>query len=76
MVRSTREQCVLQRRGEDIELHGGRQAVRHRSLRRRKAGRHLAVSHADFKAFSKPQQMAFLIINAYNAFTVELILTK
>ncbi len=34
-----------------------------------------AVSDAAFKAFSKPQQMAFLI-NAYNAFTVELILTK
>ena len=33
------------------------------------------VSEAAFKAFSKPQQMAFLI-NAYNAFTVELILTK
>jgi len=34
-----------------------------------------AVSEAAFKAFGKPQQMAFLI-NAYNAFTVELILTK
>jgi Protein of unknown function, DUF547 len=34
-----------------------------------------AVSDDAFKAFSKPQQMAFLI-NAYNAFTVELILTK
>jgi hypothetical protein len=34
-----------------------------------------AVSEAAFKAFSKPQQMAWLI-NAYNAFTVELILTK
>jgi hypothetical protein len=34
-----------------------------------------SVSEAAFKAFSKPQQMAFLI-NAYNAFTVELILTK
>jgi len=33
------------------------------------------VSDAAFRAFSKPQQMAFLI-NAYNAFTVELILTK
>ena len=33
------------------------------------------VSEAAFKAFGKPQQMAFLI-NAYNAFTVELILTK
>lgn len=34
-----------------------------------------AVSAASFEAFSKPQQMAFLI-NAYNAFTVELILTR
>ena len=34
-----------------------------------------AVSAATFGSFSKPQQMAFLI-NAYNAFTVELILTR
>ena len=34
-----------------------------------------AVSQASFDTFSKPQQMAFLI-NAYNAFTVELILTR
>jgi Protein of unknown function, DUF547 len=34
-----------------------------------------AVSDAQFKGFSKNQQMAFLI-NAYNAFTVQLILTK
>ena len=34
-----------------------------------------AVSAAGFGAFSKPQQMAFLI-NAYNAFTVELVLTR
>ena len=34
-----------------------------------------AVSAAAFAAFSKPQQMAFLI-NAYNAFTVQLILTR
>ena len=34
-----------------------------------------AVTPAAFNAFGKPQQMAFLI-NAYNAFTVELILTK
>jgi hypothetical protein len=34
-----------------------------------------AVSQAQFNAFSKEQQMAFLI-NAYNAFTVEVILTK
>lgn len=34
-----------------------------------------AVPKASFDGFSKPQQMAFLI-NAYNAHTVELILTK
>lgn len=34
-----------------------------------------AISEAAFNGFSKPQQMAFLI-NAYNAFTVELILTR
>ncbi|MDQ2780679.1 MAG: DUF547 domain-containing protein [Pseudomonadota bacterium] len=33
-----------------------------------------AVSPAAFAAFDKPQRMAFLI-NAYNAFTVELVLT-
>jgi hypothetical protein len=34
-----------------------------------------SVPQATFDGWSKPQQMAFLI-NAYNAFTVELILTK
>lgn len=34
-----------------------------------------SVSQADFNGFSKNQQMAFLI-NAYNGFTIELILTK
>lgn len=34
-----------------------------------------SVSSAAFNTFSKPQQMAFLI-NAYNAFTVALILTR
>src|SRR5260221_345956 len=33
------------------------------------------VTRAEFDAWSKPQQQAFLI-NAYNAFTIELILTK
>ena len=33
------------------------------------------VSPASFDVFTKPQQMAFLI-NAYNAYTVELILTR
>ncbi len=34
-----------------------------------------AVGEAEFNAWGKPNRMAFLI-NAYNAFTVELILTK
>jgi Protein of unknown function, DUF547 len=34
-----------------------------------------AVTPAQFATFNKEQQMAFLI-NAYNAFTIELILTK
>lgn len=34
-----------------------------------------AVSRSGFESFSRAQQMAFLI-NAYNAFTVELILTR
>jgi hypothetical protein len=34
-----------------------------------------AVTPVQFAAFGKPQQMAFLI-NAYNAFTIELILTE
>jgi hypothetical protein len=34
-----------------------------------------AVPESDFKGWSKPQRMAFLI-NAYNAFTVEKILTR
>lgn len=34
-----------------------------------------AVKTSTFDAFTKPQQMAFLI-NAYNAYTVELILTR
>ena len=34
-----------------------------------------AVAEADYATWSKPQRLAFLI-NAYNAYTVELILTK
>jgi hypothetical protein len=34
-----------------------------------------AVSEADYGKWSRPQRLAFLI-NAYNAYTVELILTK
>ncbi|MEQ9108657.1 MAG: DUF547 domain-containing protein [Limnobacter sp.] len=38
-------------------------------------GQWSAVSQTEFNAFSKNQQMAFLI-NTYNGFTIELILTK
>ncbi len=34
-----------------------------------------AVTEAEYRSFTKPQKLAFLI-NAYNAFTVELILSK
>ena len=34
-----------------------------------------AVTEAEYRGFTKPQKLAFLI-NAYNAFTVELILSK
>ena len=34
-----------------------------------------AVGDADFKSWNKPQQLAFLL-NAYNAFTIEKILTR
>lgn len=34
-----------------------------------------AVTEAEFRTWSKPQQLAFLI-NSYNAFTVELVLTR
>lgn len=34
-----------------------------------------SVSDGDFKSWSKPQQLAFLI-NAYNAFTIEKVLTR
>lgn len=33
------------------------------------------VSEADFKSWSRPQQLAFLL-NAYNAFTIEKVLTR
>ncbi len=65
-----------------VVLQGGRASqVRYAGMAQDRAalkgylGALSAVSEDAFKAFSKPQQMAFLI-NAYNAFTVELILTK
>ena len=65
-----------------LVLDGGKfTQVRYKGMASDRAalGRYLAslsaVSAATFGAFTKPQQMAFLI-NAYNAYTVELILTR
>jgi len=64
-----------------LVLNGGQASqVRYGSLAADRAAlkRYLAslssVTRASYNSFSKPQQMAFLI-NAYNAFTLELILT-
>lgn len=61
--------------------HGQASEVRYASLlaQRDQLGAYLAtlssVSRVSFEGFTRAQQMAFLI-NAYNAFTVELILTR
>lgn len=69
-----RKHVVLVRGGQASQVrYAGFKADRAELARYR--DRLSAVTEAAFKAFSKPQQMAFLI-NAYNAFTVELILTK
>lgn len=46
-----------------------------RAALKRQLDSYSAVTPAEFAGFDNPQQMAFLI-NAYNAFTVELILTR
>lgn len=64
-----------------VAAGGNASALRYAALRAQRAvlGSYLnslsAVSPASYGAWSKAQQLAFLI-NAYNAFTVELILTK
>ncbi len=65
-----------------VPLRGGQASqVRYRGFKIDRAALRVyrdslsTVSEAAFKAFDRPQQMAFLI-NGYNAFTVELILTK
>jgi hypothetical protein len=61
--------------------HGNASAVDYTALKAERAaltaylGTLTAVSEADYGKWSKAQRLAFLI-NAYNAFTVELILTK
>jgi hypothetical protein len=65
---------VLLRAGQSSQLrYAGMQAER-AALKAYLSGLS-GVSAAAFQGFSQPQQMAFLI-NAYNAFTVELILSK
>ncbi len=64
-----------------VAAGGNASALRYAALRAQRAvlGSYLnslsAVSPASYGAWSKAQQLAFLI-NAYNAFTVELILTR
>ena len=64
-----------------VAAGGNASALRYAALRTQRAalGGYLdslsAVSPASYGAWSKAQQLAFLI-NAYNAFTVELILTR
>ncbi|MDP2135517.1 MAG: DUF547 domain-containing protein [Sulfuritalea sp.] len=60
---------------------GNASAVDYAALKRERAALHAylagltAIGEADYGTWSKPQRLAFLI-NAYNAFTVELILTR
>jgi len=64
-----------------VSADGNRSAVRYRSL---KADRSVlddilktlsAVSASEYASWSRPEQLAFLI-NAYNAFTIDLVLTR
>jgi hypothetical protein len=65
---------VLQRGGQASALHYAGMAA-DRALLKAYLANLSSVSAAAYGAFSAAQQMAFLI-NAYNAFTVELILTR
>lgn len=69
-----RKHVVLLRGGQASQLRYAGMAADRAALKAYLAG--LSAVGADaFAAWTRPQQMAFLI-NAYNAFTVELILTK
>jgi len=65
----------------EVSPDGTRSAVRYRRLKADRAAlddvlRTLsAVSAAEYAGWSKPQRLAFLI-NAYNAFTIDLVLTR
>lgn len=65
---------VLARAGQESRVHYARFAADRAQLKTY-LGLLSAVSEATFTGFSKAQQQAFLI-NAYNAFTIELILTR
>lgn len=67
-------QVLLLRGGQASQVRYGGLAAERPALKRYLDSLS-AVSQAAFYGFSKPQQQAFLI-NAYNAFTVELILTR
>ena len=69
-----RKHVVLLRGGQASQLRYAAMAVERSALKAYLA-QLSAVPTTAFEAFTKPQQMAFLI-NAYNAFTVELILTR
>ena len=69
-----KKHVVLLRRGQASQLRYAGMAADRAALKAY-VDNLSAVSAAAFAAFTRPQQMAFLI-NAYNAFTVELILTK
>ncbi|MGE0671460.1 MAG: DUF547 domain-containing protein [Methylibium sp.] len=64
-----------------VAADGASSAVRYAALQRERAALRAyldtltAVAPGEYAAWSKPQQLAFLI-NAYNAWTVELILTR
>ena len=64
-----------------VESHGSASKVRYMELNRQRLALKdyldslSKVTEAEFSAWSKTQRMAFLI-NAYNAFTVEKVLTK
>lgn len=69
-----RKHVVLLGGGQASQLRYAGMAADHAALKAYLA-QLSAVPAAAFEAFGKPQQMAFLI-NAYNAFTVELILSQ
>ena len=69
-----RKHLVVQRAGQASQMRYAGMAA-DRSAMKAYLGTLSALSAATFESFSKPQQMAFLI-NAYNAYTVELILTR